>query len=265
MNSNSIPVITAKNLAIAYNGRTIWSDANFTIAKGTFTGVLGPNGGGKTTLFRLLLGLSQPTNGQLKVLGETPHRGNPRVGYVPQRHLIDEENTIEALELVRIGLKGNHWGVSLNAKKERLMAMEALDLVSATELAHKPLGKLSGGELQRIFLAEALVAKPDLLLLDEPLANLDIKREANLVQLASDIVKKQGVTVLLIAHNVNSLLPVLDSVMYIAEGKIATGAPDEIITSEGLSKLYGTPVEVLRDSHGRVAILGIDEGAHHHV
>jgi zinc/manganese transport system ATP-binding protein len=262
---NSEAVITAKNLSVAYNGRTIWNDASFTIAKGTFTGVLGPNGAGKTTLFRLLLGLAKPTTGELLVLGEMPHRGNPRIGYVPQRHSIDEENTVEALELVRIGLKGDHWGFSLNARQERKLAMEALAAVSATELAHKPLGKLSGGEQQRIFLAEALVSKPDLLLLDEPLANLDIKREANLVQLASDIAKKQGVTVMLIAHNVNSLLPVLDSVMYIAEGKVATGTPAEIITSEGLSKLYGTAVEVLRDSHGRVAILGIDEGPHHHV
>ena len=118
--------------------------------------------------------------------------------------------------------------------------------------------------MQRVFLAEALVSKPDLLLLDEPLANLDIRREKNLIQLASEIVKSQGVTVLLIAHNINPLLPVLDSVMYIVEGKITTGTPNKIFTSEALTKLYGTPIEVLRDSQGRVAVLGIEEELHHH-
>lgn len=257
-------IITAKNLSVRYNDHTIWQDANFTIEKGKFIGILGPNGAGKTTLFRLLLGLAQPTAGELTVLGKNPHRGNPRIGYVPQRHHVDNDMSIEALEIVRIGLTGNKWGMSLTPAKERKKAFEALQAVGAEELAHRPLGKLSGGELQRVFLAEALVSEPDLLLLDEPLANLDIRRETNLVQLASEVAKSKGVTVLLIAHNINPLLPVLDSVIYIAEGKIATGAPNEIFTSEGLTKLYGIPIEVLRDSYGRVAVLGIDEAPHHH-
>jgi zinc/manganese transport system ATP-binding protein len=262
MSSNNI--IIAKNLSIAYNDHVIWQNANFTVEKGKFIGILGPNGAGKTTLFRLLLGLSRPTFGELTVLGEQPHRGNSRIGYVPQRHHVDSDMNIEALEIVRIGLTGNKWGMSLHAEKEYELAFEALKIVGAEELAHRPLGKLSGGELQRVFLAEALVAKPDLLLLDEPLANLDIRRETNLVQLASEIVKSAGVTVLLIAHNINPLLPVLDSVIYIAEGKVATGTPSEIFTSESLTKIYGTQVEVLHDSQGRVAILGVDEAPHHH-
>jgi zinc/manganese transport system ATP-binding protein len=257
-------IITAKNLSVAYTNRTIWSDANFEISSGKFIAVLGPNGAGKTTLFRLLLGLIPYTSGELSILGGKPKRGNPRVGYVPQRHTIDRDTAIEALEMVRIGLSGNRWGVSLSPEKERQMALESLRIVGAEELAHRPLGKLSGGELQRVFLAEALVSKPDLLLLDEPLANLDIRREKNLIQLASEIVKSQGVTVLLIAHNINPLLPVLDSVMYIVEGKITTGTPNKIFTSEALTKLYGTPIEVLRDSQGRVAVLGIEEELHHH-
>ena len=262
--SSSDPIIDAKNLSVAYNGHAVWRDATFSVEKGKFIGVLGPNGAGKTTLFRLLLGLAEPTSGELRVLGEAPHRGNPRIGYVPQRHHVDQDMAVEALEIVRIGLSGNKWGMSLDPAKEREMALDALRIVGAEELAHRSLGKLSGGELQRVFLAEALVAKPDLLLLDEPLANLDIRRETSLVQLAAEVVKTQGVTVLLIAHNINPLLPVLDSVIYVAEGKVSTGTPDEIFTSEGLSNLYGTQVEVLRDSHGRVAVLGIDEAPHHH-
>ena len=263
MLSNNINIIEAENLSIEYNGHLIWENANFAVQKGKFVGVLGPNGAGKTTLFKLLLGLSQPTSGILRVLGEEPHRGNPRIGYVPQRHHVDNDAMIEVLEIVRIGLSGNKWGISFSPTKEREMALEALSAVGAEELAHKSLGKLSGGELQRVFLAEAIVSKPDLLLLDEPLANLDIRRETNLVELVNEVVKTQGVTALLIAHNVNPLLPVLDSVIYIAEGKIATGTPNDIFTSEKLTKLYGIPVEVLRDSHGRVAVLGVDEQPHH--
>ncbi len=257
-------IIIAKNLSIAYGDHVVWRDANFTIEKGKFIGVLGPNGAGKTTLFRLLLGLQQPTSGELSVFGKKPGRGNPRIGYVPQRHNVDVDMAIEVLEIVRIGLSGNKWGMSLNPTEERSMALDALKIVGAENLAYRPLGKLSGGELQRVLLAEALVGKPDLLLLDEPLANLDIRRETNLVQLASDIVRSQGVTVLLIAHNINPLLPVLDSVIYIAQEHVSVGSPNEIFTSEGLTKLYGIPVEVLRDSHGRMAILGVDEAPHHH-
>ena len=131
--------------------------------------------------------------------------------------------------------------------------------MGAEELAHRPLGVLSGGELQRIFLAEALIGKPDLLLLDEPLANLDMRRETNFVQLINDVVRSRGVTVLLIAHNINPLLPVLDRVIYVANGRITNGKPSEVLTSKSLTDLYGIPVEVLKDSHGRIAIIGMDE------
>ena len=257
------PVITAKDVSGGYASRAVWKDANFSIQRGEFVAVLGPNGAGKTTLFRLLLGLAEPLQGTLSIFGKTPTRGNPRIGYVPQRHQIDSETNIEALELVRLGFDGNQWGVGVgnDAREE---ALTALTIVGADELAHRPLGTLSGGELQRIFLAQALVGKPDLLLLDEPLANLDIRRESNFVQLINDVVRSRGVTVLLIAHNINPLLPVLDRVMYVANGRIATGTPHEVLTSESLSRLYDTPVEVLRDSRGRIAIIGAEEPAHHH-
>lgn len=256
------PIIVASNVEAGYPSAPVWKEATFSINRGEFVAVLGPNGAGKTTLFRLLLGLVKPLGGTLSLLGAAPARGNSRIGYVPQRHLVDSETTIEALEFVRLGLDGNKWGIG-SRKGVTQEALEALRVVGAEELAHRPLNVLSGGELQRIFLAQALVGKPDLLLLDEPLANLDIRRESNFVDLINNVVRSRGVTVLLIAHNINPLLPVIDRVVYIAEGRVATGKPEEVVTSESLTKLYGAPIEVLKDSRGRIAIIGIEEPAHH--
>ncbi len=256
-------IIAAKDLSAGYKDKPVWEHAQFSVEKGQFVAVLGPNGAGKTTLFRLLLGLAQPVNGSLAVFGKTPSRGDPRIGYIPQRHPIDAETGIEAVEIVRLGLYGTDYGISL-AKDATSKAMAVLKTVGAEELAHRPLGALSGGELQRVFLAEALVGEPDLLLLDEPLANLDIRRESDFVQLINNVVRSRGVTVLLIAHNINPLLPVLDQVLYVANGQVSSGQPDQVLTSQELTKLYGIPVEVLKDSYGRIAIIGIEEPAHHH-
>ncbi|HEY8999242.1 MAG TPA: metal ABC transporter ATP-binding protein [Candidatus Saccharimonadales bacterium] len=257
-------VIVARSLGVHYPGKTIWSGADFEIMRGEFVGVLGPNGAGKTTLFKILLGLLKPSHGTVEVLGSTPRRGFSKIGYVPQRRPIDSEMSVEALELVRLGLSGHKFGFGGNPDEERERSMKALKAVDAESLAHRPLGQLSGGELQRVFLAQALVGEPEVLLLDEPLANLDIRRETSLVQLVANVVRTQNVTALLIAHDLNPLLPVLDRVMYVAAGKIATGTPSEIVTTESLSKLYGAPVEVLRDSRGRVAVLGVEEASHPH-
>jgi zinc/manganese transport system ATP-binding protein len=260
-------IIRAKNLKVSYQDRIIWEKASFEIKKSEYVGILGPNGAGKTTLIKLLLGLITPDSGSLELFGEKPKKGNKRIGYVPQRRPIDSDMNIAAIELVKLGLNGTKWGWQTfsGGNDDDEVALRALKDVDASELAFQPLGILSGGELQRIFLAQALVGKPDLLLLDEPLANLDIKHEVNLVQLIDKIVNTQNVSVLLIAHDLNPLLPVLDKVIYVANGHVSSGAPAEIISSKSLSSLYGTPIEVLRDSKGRVAILGTEESAHPHV
>lgn len=259
--SSDQPLILAEHLSAGYRGRTVWRDANFAIDQGEFVAVIGPNGAGKTTLFRLLIGVQRQLGGSVKVFGEAPRRGSPQIGYVPQQHVIDAESHLESLELVRLGFSGSSWGINPFAHSDREEALAALEDVKATDLAHRPLAELSGGELQRIFLAEALVSNPRVLLLDEPLSNLDLRRERELLRLVDDVVRSRNVTALLIAHNINPLLPYLDRVIYVANGKVASGRPDEVLTSESLSRLYEVDVEVLRDSKGNVAIIGID--GHH--
>ena len=254
-------IVTAENVVAGYPDKIVWRGASFSLESGELVAVIGPNGAGKTTLFRLLLGLQQPVSGTIKIFNEPPRRGNPEIGYVPQRHVIDSETNIECLELVHLAYCGHQWGFHISAKAGRNAALVALRAVGAEELAPKPLNALSGGELQRIFLAEALVSDPRILLLDEPLSNLDIRRAKELVQLVNSVVRSRNVTALLVAHDINPLLPYLDKVVYIANGKVATGRPKDVLTSQRLTALYDYHVEVIRDSRGNVAIIGIED--HH--
>lgn len=252
-------VARGDHLEVAYKGHTVWSDANFRIERGEFVAVIGPNGAGKTTLFRLLLGLVRPTRGSVAILGGPPRRGNARVGYVPQSHSVDKDTNVAANELVRLGYSGNRWIPPITPgmlRREREAAESALRAVGALELGKKSLGLMSGGELQRVFLAEALAGYPEILLLDEPLASLDIRRAREMVALINSLVRTRHVTTLLVAHDINPLIQCLDKVIYIANGRVATGLPSEVLTTERLTALYGVPVEVLQDSRGNMVIVG---------
>jgi zinc/manganese transport system ATP-binding protein len=242
------PAVVARELAAGYGSRAIWSNANFTVPAGSFTAILGPNGSGKSTLVRLVLGLLPPASGVIEVLGETPRRGNPRIGYVPQGSSFDPELSIRGRDFVGLGVDGHKWGARLTGR---------------AQYADRPLGRLSGGEQQRLLLAQALIGKPQLLLLDEPLSHLDVRNQQAIVQLISAVARERQLTVLLIAHDVNPLLPHIDHVLYVAHGNLAMGEPAEIITSESLSRIYSSPVEVLRDSRGRVFVVGLEEEVSH--
>ncbi len=252
-------IVEAQNLTVGYTSKPVWQNASFSVNRGEFVAVIGPNGAGKTTMFRLLLGLQQPISGTINIFGAKPRRGNPNIGYIPQRHTIDNETNIACEELVRLAYSGNRLGFSLSTREEKKLASDTLDVVGATELANRSLGSLSGGELQRIFLAEALVSNPEVLLLDEPLSNLDIKRINDLVGLMNTVVKSRNVTAFLVAHDINPLIQFLDKVIYIANGKVATGTPEEVLTSRRLTALYGTHVEVLRDSRGNIVVVGAED------
>jgi len=258
-------VIEATGLGVSFGARTVWSGAEFTVAAGEFLAVLGPNGSGKTTLLRLLLGLQQPSAGRVTVLGREPRRGNPAIGYVPQRRPVDPELRLAGTELVKLGLTGRRWGIGLPSRDGELhrRVADAVAAVGAEDYADHPIGTLSGGELQRLALAQAIIGEPRLLLLDEPLASLDVRNQVGVAHLVATLARARGMAVLLIAHDVNPLLALLDRVIYVARGQITIGPPDEVITSEKLSQLYDANVEVLRDSRGRMFVVGLEEEAAH--
>jgi zinc/manganese transport system ATP-binding protein len=259
------PAIVADGLAAAYRDQLIWRNASFTVNTGEFVAVLGPNGSGKSTLFRILLGLMPPAAGSVEVLGKRPHRGNADVGYVPQRRNIDRDLPVRGRDFVHLGIDGTRWGIELgNNPNYHERVDQAITSVDAQAYADRPIGRLSGGEQQRLLLAQALAGRPQMLLLDEPLASLDLRNQIVIAELVADLARANNLTVLLIAHDINPLLPVVDRVLYVAHGGVAIGKPAEVITTEQLSRLYDAPVEVLHDSHGHMFVVGLEaESAHH--
>jgi zinc/manganese transport system ATP-binding protein len=258
----SAPAIVARDLTASYGPHPIWAHGSFVIPAGSFTAILGPNGAGKSTLIRMILGQLAPAGGRLEVLGEPPRRGNPDIGYVPQGSVFDPELSIRGRDFVGLGVDGHRWGVRLGGRiKVATEVGASLEAVGASDYADRPLGSLSGGEQQRLLLAQALVGRPRLLVMDEPLSHLDLRNQIAIVQLISEVARARGLTVLLIAHDVNLLLPHIDLVLYIAHGRLAIGKPSEIITSARLTEIYSSPVEVLTDSRGRV--VGLEEEVSH--
>jgi zinc/manganese transport system ATP-binding protein len=269
----SEPAVEAVGASAAIGGRVIWRDVNFRLGQGEFIAVLGPNGVGKSTLVRAILGLQPLSSGRLRVLGGEPSVARNQIGYLPQRRNFDESIRIRGIDVVRLGLDGSRWGVPLPGasrwtSRGRAAARrvdEVIDRVGADGYADRPIGRLSGGEQQRLLIAQALVHRPRLLLLDEPLDSLDLPNQATAAALISDISRTEDVTVMLVAHDVNPILPYLDGVVYLARGGVACGTVEEVITSDGLTRLYQTPIEVLRTADDRLVVVGQPEAPAHHV
>jgi zinc/manganese transport system ATP-binding protein len=252
--SDAAPILDVDGVSVALTGRQILDQVSFSIGAGEFIGLIGPNGAGKTTLLRVILGLQRPSAGRVSVLG---HRRSPRqqpVGYVPQKVLLDPDMPMRARDLVALGADGDRYGLRLPSRERAAAVREMLHAVDADGFADARVGNLSGGEQQRVLIAQALISRPRLLLLDEPLANLDLRSSQEVVQLLARIAREQQIAVLLSAHEMNPLLPVLDRVVYLAGGRAASGTVNEVVSTETLSALYGQHVEVLR-VQGRVLVV----------
>lgn len=252
---------------VRLGGRTIFADVELTVAPGEFIAVLGPNGAGKSTLMKAVLGLVSLQSGTITVFGQPPERGRNRIGYLPQRREFDTGTRVRGIDLVQLGLDGARWGVPLSRgrrRAERKRVAEAIELVGASSYANRAIGELSGGEQQRLLIAQALVQRPSLLILDEPLDALDLPNQASVAALVRQVASTENVAVLLVAHDVNPLLPYLDRLIYLAAGRALAGPVEEVITAPKLSHLYGAPIEVLRTSDGRLVVVGVPEAPHVH-
>jgi zinc/manganese transport system ATP-binding protein len=272
--SHDGPAIELDGAAVRVGGRTIWGDVSVSMARGDFVALLGANGSGKSTLLKAVLGALPLTAGRISVLGRRPGEANRAIGYLPQRRSFDQGTRLRGSDVVRLGLDGDRWGMpsplpwggpGARGRRVRARVQEVIELVGASEYAGRPIGECSGGEQQRLLIAQALVRGPELLLLDEPLDSLDLPNQAVVAALVGEICRDAGVGALLVAHDVNPLLAYLDRVVYLAGGRAVEGPVAEVITAETLSGLYGLPIEVLKASDGRLVVVGQPEApAHHH-
>ena len=251
-------VVAVDRLGLRFDERELWDDLTFDVERGEFLAVLGPNGAGKTSLLRVLLGQVEPTRGRV-VLDRT------RIGYVPQQRVFERDLPLRGRDLVRFGLDGNRWGMGRLASDDRRRIETAIAAVGATTHADAPIGRLSGGEQQRLRVAQALVSNPSLLLADEPLLSLDLAYQQTIVRLLDERRRSAGTPVVFVTHDVNPILSVVDRVLYLGPDGWAIGGVDDVLTTETLSRLYGTEIDVLR-VRGRVVVVGTPDAEHvHHV
>jgi zinc/manganese transport system ATP-binding protein len=260
-------VIELDRATIAIGGRSVLVDASFAIKRGEFIGVLGPNGAGKTTLMRAILGLLPPSAGEIRVFGRAPQRGDRNIGYLPQVRTVLPDLRVRGFDFIASSVHGERWGVPSLSRADRIMIDRTLTAVGAGDLAARPLSEMSGGERQRLLLAQALLGEPQLLLLDEPLISLDYRYQEAVVDLVRRFSRERNITVLFSAHELNQLIGTLDRVLYLGNGHAALGTVAEVVTAPVLSQLYGTDIDVVHaDGHIFVLSRGrdVERAAHMH-
>ncbi|KAF1063015.1 Zinc import ATP-binding protein ZnuC [Burkholderia gladioli] len=255
--TSSSPALALDHVTLELGGRTILREVSLAVEAGEFVGVLGPNGAGKTTLMRAVLGLVPAAGGRISVAGAPVARGNPAIGYMPQIRSALAGRRVRGHDFVAMAADGHRWGLPHASAEVRADVARVLDLVGGTALARRPLFELSGGERQRLLLAQCLLGAPKLLLLDEPLISLDPHHQRGVVELVRRVQQELGITVLFSAHELNPLLNALDRVLYLGNGTAALGTVDEVITRPVLSRLYGSPIDVMR-VNGRIFVMSGD-------
>jgi zinc/manganese transport system ATP-binding protein len=261
---DTMPAVRLRGARLAFGERTLWAGLDLDVAAGEFVAVLGPNGSGKTSLVRVLLGLQPLSAGEVLVAGRVPRRGSSGIGYVPQQKALDPEMPLRGRDLVGLGLDGHRLGVGLRGRRERRERVDAaLAAVGGTPYANAPVGRLSGGEQQRLRVAQALVGDPAVLLCDEPLLSLDLAHQAVVTRLVDERRRAAGTAVVFVTHEINSVLPLVDRVLYLVDGRFRIGTPEQVMTSEVLSELYRTRVDVLRVRDRLVVVGGEGADAQH--
>jgi zinc/manganese transport system ATP-binding protein len=259
--TTAAPVLSIRDAALGYHGRLLWSGLDLDVVPGQFVAVLGPNGSGKTSLLRAILGTQPLTRGQIEILGEPVRRGHRSVGYVPQQHLADLGTPLRARDFLALGIDGNRFGLPLPSAARRRKVDAMLDTVHARDFATARIGSLSGGEQQRLRIGQALIGESVLLLCDEPLISLDLNQQRAVSDLIDASRRDQGRAVVMITHDVNPVLEMVDTVVYLANGQARVGTVDDVFTSEAMSELYETPVEVIR-ARGRIIVVGLPDHAY---
>lgn len=250
MTSLATPAIVFENAEVKRSGRTIWSHGNFSIPRGSVTAIVGTNGTGKTTMLSVELGILSLTRGSAKILGKPAGQANAKIGYVPQNYVSEQNNNITVFDFVLLGITGTHWGFLPASKKDRESVRQILDFVQLSDQAHFRLHELSGGQRQRASIAQALVNQPELLILDEPLANLDIASQNSIVELLAQLNKEMNMTIQVVAHDLNVLLPILTGAIYLLDGHPHYADMVSMLDSDLLTHLYGTKVEVITTPQG---------------
>lgn len=262
--SPASPAVQLDDARLSYGARTLWSGLTMAVAKGEFIAVLGPNGSGKTSLLKVLLGLVPVTAGTVRVAGVGVRRGNPHVGYIPQHRGLSSNIPLRARDLVRLGIDGHRWGPPWPSPSRRRLVDELLDEVGATSYADVPVSQLSGGEQQRLRVAHALATDPVVLLCDEPLLSLDLRHQRSVVELIQRRRRERQTAVVFVTHEINPILAATDRVLYLTQGAFRLGNVDEVMTSQTLSELYQSDVEVIRRGT-RLIVVGADDDHGHHV
>jgi len=253
------PVLSLHQATLSFGDRELWRNLNLEVMPGEFLAVLGPNGTGKTSLLKTILGQQKLSSGSIEFLGGPVHRGDKRIGYIPQQKLLEQGTPLRARDLVAFGVNGNRWGLPINSRAVRAKVADILESVGASDYANVPVATLSGGEQQRVRVGQSIAGDPRLLLCDEPLISLDLNHQRQVSELIDEQRKRLNTAVVFVTHDVNPILPMVDRVLYLAGGRFRVGTPDEVLRSEVLSYMYDTPVEVIR-SRGRIVVLGAPEG-----
>ena len=255
-------LLSIESASLEFDSKRLWHDLSLEVNEGEFIALIGPNGSGKSMLLKSIVGTQRLSGGEIRFLGAEPGAKNSSLGYIPQHRATDSGLPLRVSDCVGFGLDGHLPGLPISSETRRKKIAEALELVDASALANKTLGSLSGGEMQRVRVAQAIISKPKLLLADEPLSALDLKHQMRISELIDEQREKLGSAVIFVAHDLNPIIDFVDRVVYIAQGRHTIGTPDEVMRSDVLSELYGADIDVVRNQ-GRVVVLGAHDHEHH--